>query len=223
MSIKIKDPGILFSLPPSQTPITALLPLITWYGRWIIGVDIEELGPHFPPDLIGQEPSFTDRHASKGSHISGLTVQSLVDLCHFLFPFGIKVCKTEWKRALGTYLPCVPFLFRAQSSYLVWSKVDIFKVNLLMSTGFRGGASGKEPACWSKRRRRHGFDPWVGKIPWRKKWQPTLVLFSEKSNRQRSLEGYSPQDLKETWLKRLSMYTHWLAYMVCETLRRHTI
>ena len=37
------------------------------------------------------------------------------------------------------------------------------------------------------------FDPWVGKIYWRKKWQPTpLVFLLEKSQRQRSLAGYSP-------------------------------
>ena len=36
--------------------------------------------------------------------------------------------------------------------------------------------SGKECACQSKRLRRCGFDPWVGKIPWRKKWQPSLVF-----------------------------------------------
>ena len=34
---------------------------------------------------------------------------------------------------------------------------------------FPGGASGKEPNC----QRRCGFNPWVGKIPWRRKWQPT--------------------------------------------------
>jgi len=32
--------------------------------------------------------------------------------------------------------------------------------------------SGKETACQCKR---YSFDPWVGKIPWRKKWQPTPV------------------------------------------------
>ena len=31
--------------------------------------------------------------------------------------------------------------------------------------GFPGGAGGKEPACQCRRRKRHGFDPWVGKIP----------------------------------------------------------
>ena len=35
-------------------------------------------------------------------------------------------------------------------------------------------------------------DPWVGKIPWRRTWQPTPVLLPEKSHGQRSLVGYSP-------------------------------
>ena len=44
---------------------------------------------------------------------------------------------------------------------------------------------------------RHGFDPWVGKIPWRRKWQPTPVLLPGKSHGQRNLEGYSPWPCKE--------------------------
>ena len=40
--------------------------------------------------------------------------------------------------------------------------------------------------------RRHGLDPWVGKIPWRRKWLPTLVFLPGKSSGQRSLVGYSP-------------------------------
>ena len=44
--------------------------------------------------------------------------------------------------------------------------------------------------------KRPGLDPWVGKIPWRRKWQPTPVL-PGKSHRQRSLGGYSPQGRKE--------------------------
>ena len=38
---------------------------------------------------------------------------------------------------------------------------------------FPGGASGKEPACQPRRHKRRRFDPWVGKIPWRRAWQPT--------------------------------------------------
>ena len=42
-----------------------------------------------------------------------------------------------------------------------------------------------------------GFDPWVGKIPWRRKWQPTPVILPRESHGQRSLEGYSPRGCKE--------------------------
>ena len=39
--------------------------------------------------------------------------------------------------------------------------------------------------------KRHGFDPWVRKIPWRKKWQPAPVFLPGESHGQRSLAGYS--------------------------------
>ena len=45
---------------------------------------------------------------------------------------------------------------------------------------------------------RPGFDPWVGKIPWRRKWQSTPVLLPGKSHGQRSLAGCSPWDRKES-------------------------
>ena len=41
------------------------------------------------------------------------------------------------------------------------------------------------------------FDPWVGKIPWRRAWQPTLVFLPGESHEQRSLVGYSPWVHKE--------------------------
>ena len=49
--------------------------------------------------------------------------------------------------------------------------------------------SGKDTACQC---RKCGFDPWVRKIPWRRKWQPTPVFLPGKSHGQRSLVGYSP-------------------------------
>ena len=39
---------------------------------------------------------------------------------------------------------------------------------------------GKESACQSRRPRRCGFDPWVGKIPWRRKWQLTPIFLTRK-------------------------------------------
>ena len=43
-----------------------------------------------------------------------------------------------------------------------------------------------------KTHRKSGFHPWVGKITWRRKWQPTPVFLPEKSHWQKSLAGYSP-------------------------------
>ena len=45
--------------------------------------------------------------------------------------------------------------------------------SIVCISGFPGGASGKEPACRCRRHKRHRFDPWVGKIPWRRAQQPT--------------------------------------------------
>ena len=57
--------------------------------------------------------------------------------------------------------------------------------------------SSKESACQYRRCRRHSFDPWVGKIPWSRKWQPTPVFLPGKSHEQRSLADYSPRGCKE--------------------------
>ena len=42
------------------------------------------------------------------------------------------------------------------------------------------------------------LDSWVGKIPWRRKWQPTLVFLPGKSHEQRSLAGYNSWDRRES-------------------------
>ena len=46
--------------------------------------------------------------------------------------------------------------------------------------------------------KRCGLDPWVGKLPWRRKWHPTPVFLPGESHGQRSLVGYSPWGHKET-------------------------
>ena len=45
---------------------------------------------------------------------------------------------------------------------------------------------------------RLGFDPWVGKIPWRRKWQPIPGVRLGKSHGPRSLVGYSLWGHKES-------------------------
>ena len=49
------------------------------------------------------------------------------------------------------------------------------------------------------------FDPWVGKISWSRKWQPPPVCLSGEFCGQRSLVGYSPHGVTESWT-RLSDY-----------------
>ena len=53
----------------------------------------------------------------------------------------------------------------------------------------------KESGCQC---RIHGFDPWVGKISWRRKWQPPPVFLPGKSHGQMILAGYSPSGLRKS-------------------------
>ena len=71
--------------------------------------------------------------------------------------------------------------------------------------------SSKESACQCSRRRRPGFDPWVRKMPWRRKWQLTPVFLPGESQGQRSLADYSPRGHKElemTERARACTHTH---------------
>ena len=79
----------------------------------------------------------------------------------------------------------------------------------LSFVGFPGGASGKEPACQCRRHKRHWFDLWVRKIPWRRAWQPSPVFLPGESHGQRSLAGYSPWDcrIRHGWSDRASMHS----------------
>ena len=55
--------------------------------------------------------------------------------------------------------------------------------------------------------RRPRFNPWVKKIPWRRKWLPTLVFLPGESHGQRSLVCYSPRGCKDSYMsERLSMH-----------------
>ena len=80
------------------------------------------------------------------------------------------------------------------------SSVHVFKIGIYFQqpkewSGLPRCLSGKESACQC---RRCGFDPWVSKIPWGRKWQPAPVFFPRKSHGQRSLVGYSPWGHKES-------------------------
>jgi len=74
---------------------------------------------------------------------------------------------------------------------------------------FPGSTNDKEPDCQRRRCKRNGFDPWVGKIPWRRAWQPTPVFLPGESY------GESPWwaiihrvAQSRTRLRRLSTHSH---------------
>ena len=76
--------------------------------------------------------------------------------------------------------------------------------------------SGKESVWQCRSHRRLEFKPWVGKIPWRRKWQSTPVFLPGESHGQRSLVGYSPWGCKESdTIEHTHTHTHthiWIWY-----------
>ena len=83
-----------------------------------------------------------------------------------------------------------------------WLKViesiflDVFRMKV--GGGLPGGSVVKNPPANSGDARDADPIPGVGKITWRRKWQPTPVLLPEKFHRWRSLVGYSPRDCKQS-------------------------
>ena len=86
-------------------------------------------------------------------------------------------------------------------------------IHSLCCVGFPGGSVVNEVvnACQWRRLRRRRFDPWIGKIPWRRKWQPASVFLLRKSHGQRNLGGYSHQ------------CQTWLSYQACTLRCRHCV
>ena len=70
-----------------------------------------------------------------------------------------------------------------------------FKANLkkhIRKKDYTNGTSGERACLPAGRCERRRFNSWVGKIPWRRKWQPTPVFLPGESHGQRSMTGYSP-------------------------------
>ena len=67
----------------------------------------------------------------------------------------------------------------------------MFPESKVSEKGFPGGSVAKNPSDYSGDTG-DVFSPWVGKIPWRRKWQPTAVFLPGESHGQRNLAGYGP-------------------------------
>ena len=84
---------------------------------------------------------------------------------------------------LGLYIS----LLRTSMHLRFLNKIELSE--FIVKNGLLWWLSGKESASLC---RRYKFNPWVGQIPWRRKWQPTLELLPRISHGQRNLGGYSP-------------------------------
>ena len=89
------------------------------------------------------------------------------------------------------------------SSILAWRTPWTEEPGRLQSThwddrGFLSGASGEEPACQCRRHKRRRFDPWVGKIPWKRNGYSFQYSCLENSMDRGDLAGYSPWGQKES-------------------------
>ena len=96
--------------------------------------------------------------------------------------------KTEWE-------PCVR----------IWERSLKEIVSCRQYFGVPRWLSGKASAHQCRKCRRCRFDPWIRKIPWRSKWQPTPVFLPGESDGYRSLVGYS------LWAGKESDMTQWLS------------
>ena len=96
-------------------------------------------------------------------------------------------------------------LFKIPKHHNTWK----FKICIIYTPGLSSwhGSKEKESACQCRRPKRYRLDPWVGKIPWKRKWQPTAVFLSGKPYGGRSLAGYTPwgHRVRHDWAH---MHTH---------------
>ena len=110
-------------------------------------------------------------------------------------PFASMMSPSTQVLSVSSCLPSVSWLCPGAGSLHGWTIV-VTTLGIMYTYdpiwGFPGGAGGKESACQCRRHKRCGFDPWVGKVPSRRAWQPTLVFLPGESHAQRSLAGYGP-------------------------------
>ena len=80
--------------------------------------------------------------------------------------------------------------------------------HLMAVSDFQGDASGNQPTCQRRKRKRRVFSPRVGKIPWRRAWRSMPIFLPGESHGQRSLEGYGPQGHKESDTTKAPQHRH---------------
>ena len=88
--------------------------------------------------------------------------------------------------------------FHCQPELMEKTSLNMLFASSQESRGFPGGAGCKEPTCQCRRCKRHRFDPWVRKIPWRRKTATHSSIPAGKFQGLKSPAGYSPWGHKES-------------------------
>ena len=147
-----------------------------------------------PMDLVHQAPlsSTISWSLLKFMSIELVMLSNHVILCHHLL-------------LLSSIVPSIRVFSNESALHIQWPKYWGFSINnsplseylgliSFRNFGLPGWLSGKKNSTCQWRRCR--FDLWIGKLPWRKKWQPIPVFLPGKSHGQKSLEGYNQQGCK---------------------------
>ena len=153
--------------------------------------------PFLPEDLISSCLSFAD--TALDSVLLALSTPGGLPLgARSLTVSHLECCAFPWGG------PTASFKFSIHShilskvsapfyspSILYFFLIFLRKHVLLFDMAFPGSSVVKNQSAMQETCRRHGFNRWVGKIPWKRKWQPTAVTLPGKSRGQRSLAGCS--------------------------------
>jgi len=101
----------------------------------------------------------------------------------FLINQGDTSLRWNAKKSLCPCHTLCPGLEETESASLIryFDWVNLSKIWQALRDGFPGSTTGKEPTCQCRRCKRFGFNPWVRKIPWSRKWQPTPVFLPGES------------------------------------------
>ena len=158
----------------------------------------EDLFSAFPLGFWCSQPAW---HALAGGYCSPVSASiitwPLSSLCVHVAVF----LSGHQSYGIGTHptpgWPCLQSSHQQQPHFQIRSPSKIMErtvvlgehcltLYMVLEANFPGGSYSKASAC------NEGDDPWVVKIPWKRKWQPTLVFLPGKSHGQRSLLDYSP-------------------------------
>ena len=164
---------------------------------------------HVDASLTGFQSWVFGTHSSGGSRKVGVlnarckpsALQREARNWKFLPPF-MALCQRQGFMA-GVCLS-LPYLLEVSVSSFTWwvSHLGTFWISRRGNSSvcsFPSGASGKEPACLCRRHKRCRFNPWVGKITWRKAWQPTPVFLPGESHRPGGLQAIRLQRVGHDW------------------------